>query len=270
MRISLEWVLEFAAAAVLFGMIMVGVRAGAVPAETSVPEIYEDVSEQENTNEDEKAENEKAKEEKKTPEKYRIKNFRIILQNPELPTGCEITAMTMVLNYYGFSADKVDMAVQYLPTAPAEFYYDEDGLLYGTDLTRCFVGEPMDSDGYICGTKAICTAANKYLHKMGSTFRAADKTGASVKELYRWVSEDIPVVVWVTINMEERQVVEGWHTEDSGYVDWATNDHGAVLIGYTKDTVTIADPIAGRVEYERETFEEIFESRENQCVILRE
>ncbi len=51
-------------------------------------------------------------------------------------------------------------------------------------------------------------------------------------------------------------------------MDWSTNDHGAVLIGYTETTVTIADPISGRMEYDREQFEEVFASRGNQCVVL--
>ena len=32
---------------------------------------------------------------------HQINSFDIIFQMPELPTGCEITALTMVLNYYG-------------------------------------------------------------------------------------------------------------------------------------------------------------------------
>ncbi len=47
------------------------------------------------------------------------------------------------------------------------------------------------------------------------------------------------------------------------------HDHGAVLIGYTQDTVTIADPISGKMEYSREDFERVFASRGNQCVILQ-
>ena len=38
------------------------------------------------------------------------------------------------------------------------------------------------------------------------------------------------------------------------------------LIGYTQDTVTIADPISGKMEYSREDFERVFASRGNQCV----
>ena len=52
-------------------------------------------------------------------------------------------------------------------------------------------------------------------------------------------------------------------------MDWSIYDHGAVLIGYTQDTVTIADPISGKVEYSREDFERVFASRGNQCDILQ-
>ena len=43
----------------------------------------------------------------------------------------EITAMTMVLNYYGYPADKVEMATEYLPVVSANLYYGDDGPLYG-------------------------------------------------------------------------------------------------------------------------------------------
>ena len=56
----------------------------------------------------------------------------------------------------------------------------------------------------------------------------------------------------------------------AGLWDWSTNDHGAVLIGYSAGTVTIADPISGICEYFREQFEKVFASRGNQCVILKD
>lgn len=51
-------------------------------------------------------------------------------------------------------------------------------------------------------------------------------------------------------------------------MDWAKNDHGAVLIGYNSDCVTIADPLDGIVEYDRTQFERVFESRNQQCVTI--
>lgn len=64
------------------------------------------------------------------PVSYEIENFPILYQMPELPTGCEITALTMLLNYYGLPAEKVEMATEYLPTLlSAETYVGEDGRL---------------------------------------------------------------------------------------------------------------------------------------------
>ena len=205
---------------------------------------------------------------KEVPEAYQIEGFDLILQMPELPTGCEITAMTMALQYYGLEADKLTMATEYLPSVPLSLQYGSDGLLYGPDLNRYFVGDPETSGGYICGTSAVVTAANQYLQDVGSLLKAVDKTGSSPEELYSLVSQDTPVVVWVTISMAERTVSGGWYLENGEYVDWASNDHGAVLIGYTQDSVTIADPISGLVAYSREAFETVFESRGRQCVIL--
>lgn len=203
------------------------------------------------------------------PETYLIEKFPIVYQMPELPTGCEITALTMVLNYYGCPADKVIMATKYLPMIEEdEIHREEDGTIHGPDLKNYFIGDPTTEMGIVCGTGAIVTAANDYLEDIDSKLRAKDKTGAEPEELYRFVSQGVPVVVWCTISMEDRIAEDGWYTEEGEYVDWANVDHGAVLIGYTNDTVTIADPISGEVEYSKAQFESVFRSRNNQCVIL--
>ena len=41
-------------------------------------------------------------------------NVKCILQNPELPTGCEITSLTTVLNYYGYNVSKTTMSDDFL------------------------------------------------------------------------------------------------------------------------------------------------------------
>ena len=200
-----------------------------------------------------------------------ISNFPIVYQMPQLPTGCEITALTMVLQYYGLDADKEEMATDYLPTSPStNRYTGSDGRVYGIDLDAYFVGSPFDDSGIICGPQAIVTAANQYLEDQGSSLQAVDRTGATPEELHALVDQDIQVVVWVTIGMTPRQEARsGWYTESGKYVDWTTNDHCAVLVGYTDTTVWIADPLAGLVEYDRDAFEEVFASRDNRCVVLQ-
>lgn len=79
-------------------------------------------------------ESEKAEVVEEAPAEYLIEDFPIILQMPELPTGYEITALTMALHYYGFSVDKTVMASEYLPVASADLHYGPDGRLYGADM----------------------------------------------------------------------------------------------------------------------------------------
>lgn len=206
---------------------------------------------------------------KAVPTEYVIEDFPLVLQMPELPTGCEITALTMTLNYYGYDVDKVTMAAEYLPTAEDITYYGNDGLLYGNDLNEYFIGNPFSESGVVCGTGAIVTAADSYLEDAGSGLVAVDLTGVEPEELYELVSEDTPVVVWVTIEMANRDETQGWYTDDGEYVEWSNNDHGAVLIGYSPDTVTIADPISGIVEYDRAQFERVYAARGSHGVILK-
>ena len=200
----------------------------------------------------------------------RLTDFEIMEQYPELPTGCEITAMTMVLNYYGYNVDKVTMALDYMPKIQAEFYRGEDGRLMGPDLENFFVGDPTEEIGYICGTGAIVTAANRYLADVGSDLTAAAMKNVQPEKLYDLIDQGTPVVIWCTINMEDRAETDSWYREDGTYMEWSTNDHGAVLIGYDEDTVTVADPIYSRITVSRDQFEKIFAERGGQCVILTE
>ena len=68
-----------------------------------------------------------------------------ILQNPELPVGCEITALTILLNYYGFNAEKTDMAKNYLPTSWGN-PKTVDGKLYKDSFYDYFIGDAFGRD----------------------------------------------------------------------------------------------------------------------------
>lgn len=211
-------------AAMIFAGIPAGCSGTEEPAEDASGEISvqtEDEETEENTEENAQeetddpsagnaeAESSDSEAESYVPEEYRIDNFPIIGQMPELPTGCEITALTMALQYYGYDADKVTMASEYLPTAGTGNYYGDDGRLYGNDLNQYFIGDPFTEGGIICGTGAIISAADVYLENQGSIMRAVDRSGSSPEQLYELVSRNIPVVVWVTIGMQDRHETQG-------------------------------------------------------------
>lgn len=71
----------------------------------------------------------------KTASGHEIESFEIIYQEPELPTGCEVTALAMILNYYDFDVDKVTLATEYLPCIITDDYY-------GLDMDNYFIGDP--------------------------------------------------------------------------------------------------------------------------------
>lgn len=198
-----------------------------------------------------------------------INNFPLIYQDPELPTGCEITAAAMLLRYAGFEIDKKTLAVKYLPTLPSpSLHTGSDGRTYGADMEHYFIGDPTTSDGIICGVPAIMTALNGYLSDINADMKPKNISGSTPQDLYALVSSGTPVMVWVTVSMTERGAVYGWYRDDGIFMDWSRSDHGAVLIGYDEDTVTIADPIAGIIKCAKPKFERIFEQRGNKCLIL--
>lgn len=202
-------------------------------------------------------------------ESYEIQDFEVIYQMPELPTGCEITAMTMAMNYYGADVDKTTMAGEYLPKLEStDIHYGEDGKKYGADLRNYFIGDPFSQHGYVAGASAIVTAANYYFEDTDSDLRAVNTTGMDFEKMYEHIQKNEPVVVLTTIGMENRRVMEGWYLEDGVYVDWAKNDHGSVLIGYDEENVTIADPINGIVKYKKEQFEHVIEERGFQSALI--
>ncbi len=174
-----------------------------------------------------------------------------------------------------------------------------------------FLGNPGGT-GYVCGTTAIVTAANRFLNQFGSNVYATAMNNVSLQTVYDFLGHETPVLVWVTIGMAPRSEIHGWYTEEGDFMEWAENDHGAVLIGYNdtvlvwvtigmaprseihgwyteegdfmewaendhgavligyNDTsVIIADPILGEYSCDKESFETVFSSRGNKCVVLQ-
>ena len=122
----------------------------------------------------------------------RIINLTPVCQYPELPTGCEVTALAIVLQYYGFSADKCDLADNYL----------DKGAVGTVDFHTTFVGDPKSEYSYGCYAPVIVKAANKYLDEQDTELKAYDITGTEFEELFSYTEKNIPVLVWCTIDLK--------------------------------------------------------------------
>lgn len=104
-------------------------------------------------------------------------NVPIIRQLPELATGCEITSVTMMVNYAGANESKIKLAME-MPKHP-------------WDPNRGFVGNSFTKNGWTIYPPALMEQVENY------TGSAVNLTGVNNRSLER-ILVNKPVVVWVS------------------------------------------------------------------------
>lgn len=184
-------------------------------------------------------------------------NVNSILQNPELPTGCEITSLTVVLNYLGYSVDKAYLSDNFLDKYTAGTVSAWNG----------FIGNPRTAGAYGCFAPPIIKAANSYLASAGGSEKAINLTGSDISIIYNMVQNGHPIIVWATIGMVEPFDSTTWNINGENFT-WPGNEHCLVLIGYTDTTVTFADPLKGIVTYSRTLFEKRYKQLYSQAIAI--
>ncbi|MDE5860207.1 MAG: C39 family peptidase, partial [Oscillospiraceae bacterium] len=191
-----------------------------------------------------------------------------VLQLPELPVGCEITALTILLRYCGFDADKTDLARNYLPKGGR--YRTEDGKNYKDSFFDYFIGDPF-SRGYGCFSNAIEKAANAYIADHGGGFTVKNISGSHPDVLYDYLATGTPVLCWATDGMIEPEYYETWYDYDTGeQLDWYLNEHCFVLAGFnmSSDIVTLNDPMKGIIDYNINKFETRYDQMYRQAIVI--
>lgn len=183
-----------------------------------------------------------------------------ILQYPELPAGCEITALAIVLNYLGYDVSKVTLSDDYL----------DKGEVGSTSYYTAFVGDPKSRYGYGCYSPVILKSATKFLNDNGNLHTANYVANNSFDELLTAVSSGNPVIVWATGKMEEPYLSEEWIV-DGVKIRWIAKEHCLVLIGYDieRQTVTFADPMYGLVTYKMDIFKLRYSQLFSQAIVIK-
>ncbi len=97
-------------------------------------------------------------------------DIRTVFQLPELPVGCEATSLTMALRYFGFDADKTDIAGNFLPKS--DFSRTEDEKVYINSYYDFFLGDPFGW-GYGCFSNCIVKTAENYISANGGGYDAS-------------------------------------------------------------------------------------------------
>lgn len=189
---------------------------------------------------------------------------------PTLPTGCEITSLAICLNYDGFDVSKNDLAENYLSKGYFEFRNEEK---YGPDPNHEFAGDPNSEQSYGCYSGCIAETANRYFQSVHSGFTAKSQNGKELEELFQYLEQGKPVMVWTTIRLSETYICDTWKTEDGTIIDWPINEHCVVLTGYDKDNhiVYVADPLCDTedsVVYDMELFRQKYNEIKQYAAVI--
>lgn len=167
-----------------------------------------------------------------------IKGVPVICQFPELPTGCEATALTMLLNYYGYDKTKLEVSRE-MPKVPIR--YKKNGKSYGGHPNDGFIGSPFSKAAYGVYVKPIEKMINQY-----TTQQAYNLTGAALEDLFKVLDKGQPVMIWASINMGRVYPTQTWDTENYGKFTWLANEHAVVMVGYDDQYIWINDPWDGK------------------------
>ena len=159
-------------------------------------------------------------------------------QTVKYPTGCESISAVMLLQYLGVDITPEEFIDNYLEKQDFE---DRDGVLYGPDPYKYFVGSPYDSESFGCYAPVLCNSLRKVL---GDTYEVIDETGKQIEELIEtYIDNDMPVVLWACINMREPIVGPFWKLIETGEdFTWISNEHCMLLVGYEEDNYIFNDP----------------------------
>lgn len=180
-----------------------------------------------------------------------------ILQNPELPTGCEVTALAIVLNDLGYEIDKVLLADLFLPK----------GEIGKTHPDKAFIGNPRDKGAYGANAPVLVKTANDYLEYVQGKHNAYNLSSSEFTDLLKYINDGYPVMFWGTMYMKQGYYSTQW-TIDNETVRWYARLHCMVLVGYTEDTYIIADPLQGIVEYDKALVEQRYDELGKQAIVI--
>ncbi|WP_311316058.1 C39 family peptidase [Cytobacillus oceanisediminis] len=165
----------------------------------------------------------------------------IIKQFPELPRGCEVTSLAMLLQYKGIKTNKITLANNIKKNSvPLK---KESGKIFWGDPNEGFVGDMYSykNPGYGVYHKPIRELAEKYIPG-----QIIDLTGRDFVELQAYLSLGIPI--WIITNTTYNEL------PDSAFVKWFTpngeikityKEHSVLITGYDEKAIYFNDPIDG-------------------------
>ena len=144
-------------------------------------------------------------------------------QMPDLPNGCEVTSLSMLMNYYGVKVSKNELAetIQHVDSFT-------DGGKYRGNPHQGFVGHmTIANAGWCVYNEPLYNVARKY------TSHIENITGSDFLSLLKLVSTGHPVMIITTTTFNKVNNMQTWDT-NTGKVNVTPSSHACVITGYSK------------------------------------
>ena len=174
----------------------------------------------------------------------KILNVEYIDQSVRWPTGCESVSAVMALRFLGLPIT-VDEFIE--KDLACKDLHRENGVLYGPDPNKYFIGDPHTNDdgSYGCYAGAIMDAikrARKRYPDFG--WEPINLTGLDVEMLAeKYVQRGVPVIFWATMDMAPSSYYGEWILDGSGEkLIWKSKEHCLLLTGYDEENYIFHDP----------------------------
>lgn len=150
-------------------------------------------------------------------------NVSLENQMPDLPNGCEVTSLSMLMNYYGIKVSKNELAetIQHVDSFT-------DGGKYRGNPHQGFVGHmTIANAGWCVYNEPLYNVARKY------TSHIENITGSDFLSLLKLVSNGHPVMIITTTTFNKVNNMQTWDT-NTGKVNVTPSSHACVITGYSK------------------------------------
>lgn len=185
----------------------------------------------------------------------------LVLQLPELPRGCEVTALTMLIQQAGQKANKMELAKE-IKTIP----FEANGLRGNPN--DGFVGNiyTFNKPGLGVYHGPIANLAKKYLGN-----KVVDLTGDQWKSVESQLNKGR--AVWVITNSTFHRLPKNdpywytWKTRE-GLIRVTYKEHSVLVTGYGPNSVYVNDPLNGvkNMELDKNAFIAAWEQMGSQAI----
>lgn len=171
----------------------------------------------------------------------KILDAPLISQLPELPRGCEVTSLAMLLADAGVKADKMQLAeeVKKDPTPMTS----QNGKTHFGNPHVGFVGDmySFNNPGYGVYNEPIFELAERYLPG-----KVENITGESFDSVLNKIKEDKPVwiIINATFNVLGENEFKDWDTP-SGPISITYREHSVLVTGFDEEYIYFNDPLTG-------------------------